>query len=205
MQLHGLLISTLAVVAASRPNSRSVQSRQSPSLNVTSAVYDGACFYPAAGADFPDDLSEYLGRWYQVAGTPALFTLGCSCIFAEYGLNDDGTVSVHNGCQLGGLENSIEGSAAPVDTAYAAKGAFQVSFPSVPGGGVTCPGPNYIVQKYDPHWAIVQSPSFETLFLLSREQHPTDADINAWLDEAGKLGTNLSKVQKVSQENCLFT
>ncbi|KAI1340039.1 lipocalin-like domain-containing protein [Xylariaceae sp. FL0016] len=206
MHLSALLVSSsLTALAASWPTLSPRQDNGTDAANVTSAVYDGSCFYPTAGADFPDDLSEYLGRWYQVAGTPAIFTLGCKCIYAEYGLNDDGTVSVHNACQLGVLPNSIEGTATAVSADYAAKGAFQVSFSSVPGGGVICPGPNYIVQKYDPNWAIVQSPRFETLFLLSREQNPADEDIDAWLEEAGKLGTNLDTVTKVSQENCLFT
>jgi apolipoprotein D and lipocalin family protein len=122
-------------------------SRQEPSLNLNSALYDGKCFYPTADPNFPDDLSEYLGRWYQVAGTVELFTLGCSCVFAEYSLNANGTVAVYNSCQLGALPNNINGTATPVDTVYGAKGVFQVSFPSVPGGGVLCPGPNYIVQS----------------------------------------------------------
>ncbi|KAH8660390.1 Calycin-like protein [Xylariales sp. PMI_506] len=176
--------------------------RQSAQVNVTSALYDESCYYPTPDPNFPDDLTEYLGVWYQVAGTPAIFTLGCTCITATYGLNDDGTVSVYNTCQLGALENNINGTATPVDAAYGSKGTFQVSFPNIPGGGVLCPGPNYIVQKYDPNWAIVQSPDWSTLFLLSREQNPSDADIDAWLDIAGQLGTNLSLVSKVSQDNC---
>lgn len=43
------------------------------------------CFYPEADDDF--ELEDYLGRWYQVAGTVAPFTEGCTCIFAEYSLN----------------------------------------------------------------------------------------------------------------------
>jgi apolipoprotein D and lipocalin family protein len=43
------------------------------------------CFYPEPDDDF--DLEEYLGTWYQVAGTPAPFTSGCSCVQAQYSLN----------------------------------------------------------------------------------------------------------------------
>jgi len=43
------------------------------------------------------------------------------------------------------------------------------------------------------------------LFLLSRDQNPGDELIDEWLDRAGKLGTNLTDVAKVSQEGCLFT
>lgn len=64
-----------------------VQPRQSTNnrLNVTNAHWDGQCFYPEADDDF--ELEDYLGRWYQVAGTVAPFTAGCKCIYAEYSLN----------------------------------------------------------------------------------------------------------------------
>ncbi|KAK6079654.1 lipocalin-like domain-containing protein [Seiridium cupressi] len=89
-----------------------------------------------------------------------------------------------------------------VDSKYGSKGVFQVSFPIIPGGGVTCPGPNYIVQKYDPNWAIVQSPSWGELFILSRVQSPSEADLNAWIAEAVALGTDASLIEKVTQSNC---
>ena len=62
-------------------------SRQAASndLDVTDATWDGQCFYPESDDDF--DLENYLGRWYQVAGTPAPYTAGCSCIQANYDLN----------------------------------------------------------------------------------------------------------------------
>ncbi|KAK8104617.1 lipocalin-like domain-containing protein [Apiospora kogelbergensis] len=173
---------------------------------VVDAVYDGSCYYPVPDAAFPEDLSAYTGRWYQLAGTPQIFTAACACTYAEYGLTPNGTVSVENVCQLPlGLRNAIAGEASPVAPAYGARGTFQVRFPSVPGGGVTCPGPNYIVQKYGGDYAIVQAPAFDGFFLLSRAQHPPEEDVETWLAEAGSLGTNLAKVQRVSQENCQFT
>jgi apolipoprotein D and lipocalin family protein len=55
--------------------------------NVNNATYDGQCCYPVGDPNFPsDNLVEYTGRWYQVAGTFATFTLGCTCISADYGL-----------------------------------------------------------------------------------------------------------------------
>jgi apolipoprotein D and lipocalin family protein len=55
--------------------------------NVNPANYDGQCFYPVGDPNFPsDNLVEYTGRWYQVAGTFATFTLGCTCIYADYGI-----------------------------------------------------------------------------------------------------------------------
>lgn len=126
------------------------------------------CFYPVPDYTFPNDLSEYLGRWYQVAGTPAIFTAGCQCTTADYGLNDDGTVSVHNACKIFGvIPNEIDGTASIVDAKYGTKGVFQVSFPVVPGGGVTCPGPNYIVQS---KWFIVIAESAGGISLIYEYQ-----------------------------------
>ena len=42
------------------------------------------------------DLTRYLGLWYQPLGYSLPFTAGLVGITADYGLNPDGTVSVHN-------------------------------------------------------------------------------------------------------------
>ena len=192
----------LAALASAAPSLRARQAASSPSLNVTDAIWDGQCFYPKSDDDF--ELDEYLGRWYQVAGTPAPFTQGCTCIYAEYSLNDNGTVKVANCCQLGDQEITIQGNASPADEAYGEQGVFRVQFPPMPPP-TDCAGPNYIVQKVEEDWAIVQASNFTTLFLLSREQNPSQGDIQDWLDKAGELGTNLTTVEIVNQENCRFT
>lgn len=43
------------------------------------------CFYPKPDSSF--NIDNYLGRWYQVAGSPAPYTTGCTCIYGEYALN----------------------------------------------------------------------------------------------------------------------
>merc|ERR1711939_522055 len=65
--------------------------------------------------------------------------------YAEYGLNENGTVSVSNGCQLGNRSITIEGTASAADEIYGSDGVFRVQFPGQPGP--ECPGPNYIVQQ----------------------------------------------------------
>lgn len=195
-----ILLAALTATASTATAQDSTGTNSTTYIN--SAVYDGTCYYPTGDSSF--DLESFLGRWYQVAGTVVPFTLGCSCTYAEYALNTDGSVNVTNSCQIGILPNNIAGTATIVDEAYGT-GALQVSFDIVPDGGVICPGPNYIVQKYTEDWAIVQSPLWSTLFLLTRNQNATDVEINTWLSAAEALGTNLSLVTKVSQENCLYT
>jgi apolipoprotein D and lipocalin family protein len=65
-------------------------------------------------------------------------------VTAQYALNANGTVAVVNTATVGPQPISIEGTATPVDPAYATTGAFKVAFPGTPEG--RCPGPNYIVQ-----------------------------------------------------------
>lgn len=197
-------VSLLALVSAvsAAPSILVRQEIESSVPSVADAQWDGECFYPKSTPDF--DLDQYLGRWYQVAGTPAPFTDGCSCIYAEYTLNENGTVNVMNGCQLGDQEITIQGIASPADEVYGEAGVFRVQFPPQPPP-VECAGPNYIVQKYEPRWAIVQASNFTTLFLLSRDQQPGEEAIEEWLGEAGKLGSNLAEVEMVSQESCMFT
>ena len=194
---------TFAATAAAAPSLLPRQEHdQQPMLHVTNSLWDGQCFYPKPTPVF--NLDNYYGRWYQVAGSAFGQTEGCTCIFAEYSPNDDGSVKVLNGCQAGERNVEIEGVARPADAAYGDAGVFRVQFPPMPPPQ-DCQGPNYIVQQYTPEWAIVQASNFTTLFLLSREQHPGDEAIDAWLDIAGALGTNLTDVSKISQENCMFT
>jgi len=175
---------------------------------VAPALYDGKCFYPQPdAANF--DLESYLGRWYQVAGTAFGPTAGCKCVFAEYSLNDNGTVNVFNSCELDGRQIPIRGTATPVDAVYGEAGVFRVQFPGTPPE--ECPGPNYIVQDIlpaglaDNSFAIVQAANFTTLFLLSRSQNVPEDQINAWLQRAGRLGTDLDSVTITNQSNCSFT
>ena len=53
--------------------------------NVVAAQYDGKCFYPVPDPKF--NLDNYLGTWYQVAGTPFGPTAGARCVTANYQLN----------------------------------------------------------------------------------------------------------------------
>ncbi|KAF6795814.1 lipocalin-like domain-containing protein [Colletotrichum sojae] len=190
---------SFAALAAAATNDTTAPEPTIP--NVVPSVWDGKCFYPAPDSAF--DLESYLGRWYQVAGTVAPFTAGCKCIYAQYSLNDDGTVLVNNTCQAQDRAVNIIGSAAPADPSYGAKGVLRVQFPGQPGPD--CAGPNYIVQDYTPDFALVQSNNFTTLFVLSRQQNPAEEALDAWIARAGQLGSSLDDVIKIDQTGCLFT
>lgn len=214
MLTSSFLAALLAATAFALTPYRTLNKRQSTNSSTTApavvdATYDGSCFYPKPTDDFV--LDDYLGRWYQVAGTLAPFTAGCKCIFAEYALNvstksqetgnlfltspqDNGTVNVQNGCELNGTQIPIEGTATPISpyAGYGHVGVLSVQFPGQPAPD--CPGPNYIVRDIglnaddaechgdvaadnDNAFAIVQASNFSTLFLLSRNQNPSNTSI----------------------------
>lgn len=84
--LAGLVLALLATVAASpftRLDTRNNDGYKKP--NPVRATWDGKCFYPTPDETF--QLDAYLGDWYQIAGTLAPFTSGCTCISANYQLN----------------------------------------------------------------------------------------------------------------------
>ncbi|KAK2031040.1 lipocalin-like domain-containing protein [Colletotrichum zoysiae] len=182
------ILSCAAIATAAATSNETAPEPAVP--NVVQSTWDGRCFYPAPDAAF--DLEAYLGRWYQVAGTVAPFTAGCKCIFAQYSLNDNGTVKVNNTCEAGGRAVNILGTAAPADPSYGAKGVLRVQFPGQPGP--SCAGPNYIVQDYTPDFALVQSNNFTTLFVLSRQQSPEetllDVSRNGKKEKRKKTGTD---------------
>lgn len=132
----------LASPLVHRNNDDSSSSSSEEVPNVVRSTWDGKCFYPVADETF--HLESYLGKWYQIAGTLAPFTAGCSCITAEYSLNQNGTVNVQNSCQAQGQTVPIQGTASPADAAYGSKGVLRVQFPGQEPP--ECPGPNYIVQ-----------------------------------------------------------
>ncbi|ROV91843.1 hypothetical protein VMCG_09207 [Cytospora schulzeri] len=200
------ILSLAAATSASLVEPR--EGTTSNGTNVVSALWDGLCFYPQSDSTF--NLTSYLGRWYQVAGYVAIFDAGCKCITADYTLNSDGTVGVKNECQELGLPITISGTATTADAAYGEVGVLNVSFFN---SSAACAGPNYIVQveliafaEYVvDDYAIVQSPDFATLFILSREQNVTDSKLDSLISRSVELGSTKALIVTDSQTGCLYT
>jgi apolipoprotein D and lipocalin family protein len=62
---------------------------------------------------------QYLGKWYELARYDIFFEKGCDCGFADYTMNEDGSVKVKNHCER--LPNTAVTTAA---------GKAVVSFPN---------------------------------------------------------------------------
>lgn len=57
------------------------------------------------------DLSQFLGVWYEVATSPTsklTFERNCTCTYATYSLNDDGSIQVVNRCNYGDAYGQLE-------------------------------------------------------------------------------------------------
>ncbi|MDV7145772.1 lipocalin family protein [Tropicimonas sp. TH_r6] len=54
------------------------------------------------------DLERYLGTWYEIARFPNRFEKGCEGVTAEYGLRDDGKISVLNTCRIGVPDGEVK-------------------------------------------------------------------------------------------------
>ncbi|MFF2555321.1 lipocalin family protein [Nocardia sp. NPDC058058] len=152
---------------------------------------------PAANAqDQPQpiaslDLSRYLGTWYQLAAMPQYFNLVCARdTRAEYALDPQGDVSVHNSCTTwAGGPNEIRGTATVTDPVTNAQ--LHVSFPGVPTQESRYGAPNYIVTALGDNysWALVTDPNRLSGFVLSRTPSLDPAqwnDIRAAITRAGE-------------------
>ena len=130
------------------------------------------------------DLDRYLGTWYEIASYPAWFQRDCTAVTAEYGLRDDGLISVVNSCRKGSLDGKLKrskGRAKVVDSDTNAK--LKVSFFGPFWG-------DYWIIDLDPdyQWAVVGVPSRKYLWILSRSPVMDEAlyrDILSRLPAAG--------------------
>jgi len=118
-------------------------------------------------------VDKYIGRWYQVyASRSVLFTFeqGASCVYADYGKQQDGSISVLNVATKQGMRDAIEGYAYIPDPR--APGQLKVHFDSAPSGvdgdyWVVALGPVNEQGLYD--WSIVSDPLKALLFILTRD------------------------------------
>jgi apolipoprotein D and lipocalin family protein len=116
-------------------------------------------------------VQQYLGTWKQIADIPQFYEVFCTKnVTAQYSLNPNGTVAVHNTC-AGPFGTTIvtDGAARVLDTTSNAQ--LQVSFINLFGtqifSGTT---PNYVIigLATDYSWAVVGDPNRASAYVLSR-------------------------------------
>ena len=159
------------------------------------------CTRPVGNPRVPEpaksvDLTQYLGRWYEIARYDSSFERGCEGVTADYSLRPDGVIGVLNTCRMG----------SPGGRTRTAAGKAKI----VPGSGntklkVAFFGPffvgNYWVLDHaeDYSWSIVGEPTGKYLWLLCRDATPPDAIKADLLRRAGAMGYNISMLRMTQQ------
>lgn len=138
------------------------------------------------------DLSQYAGKWYEIASFPVSFQKDCYCVTAEYTATDKGYIKVYNSCRKGsvnGKPGSITGNAFPVKGSNNAKLKVQFFWP--------IRAPYWIIGLADDYsWAMVSGPSRKYLWILSRKPVLPDETYNMLLEKLKADGFDISRLKK---------
>lgn len=137
--------------------------------------------------------ARYLGQWYEVARFPVAFEAGCVGVTAEYGLREDGQISVRNTCRNpdGSVRSVIDGAAEIVGP-----GRLKVRFPSVP----------FVAGDYWVLWvdegyrtAVVGAPNGRSGWILNRDPQIPGDRLRAAREILDFNGYDLSRLEMVAQ------
>ena len=142
------------------------------------------------------DIMKYSGKWYEIARLPNSFEKGLVCCSAEYGLREDGKISVINtGKQEdSGKTKSITGKAWIPDKNEPGRLKVQFFWPFA--------GKYYIfhLDKENYQYALVGDPSRKYLWMLARTPLIEDSLYRQLLEIALKNDFAVEKVIKVRQD-----
>jgi len=141
------------------------------------------------------DLNRYLGTWHQIAFFPTRFQGKCKIdTTAEYGLLEDGRVSVRNECtRPDGKRKSIEGTAKVVDKSTNAR--LKVKF------FWFAPAGDYWIIELDPDYqtAVVGSPDRNYLWILSRSPRISRALYDELVARIGAQQFDVKRIELTSE------
>lgn len=141
------------------------------------------------------DVGRYAGTWYELARIDHRFERGLVNTSAQYTLNPDGTVKVVNR----GFDPQKNAWKEATGTARflgdPRTAALKVSFFGPFYGGY-----NVVRLSDDYQTALVVGNQLDYFWLLSRKKTLSDAEKQALLREAARLGVDLNKVIEVPQQ-----
>lgn len=140
----------------------------------------------------PVDLTQYLGRWYELARYEASFQKGCEGVTADYALRRDGKVQVVNTCRQGSPQGPARSSGATARVLDGTSGTkLKVSFfPPIEG--------DYWILDHDSRyaWSIVGEPSGKYLWILSRTPKLPERQYLALVQRVSAMGYDVSKLRR---------
>ncbi len=146
------------------------------------------------------DLQRYVGLWYEIAKIPNSFQDQCVAnTTAEYGLREDGNISVTNRCQTadGDMETAV-GVAKVVEPETNAK--LKVSFVRFLWRNWFW-GDYWIIGLDDEYkWAVIGTPSRKYGWILSRSLKMTEDDLNRCYEILTDQGYDPANFEPTPQE-----
>lgn len=153
---------------------------------------------PATAGDV--DLRRYMGRWYELARLPYFTQRRCvKDVHADYVLGDDGMVYVTNRCtHQDGTIGTAKGIARVTDRGTNAR--LEISFRTLYGVHVLWDDYWIIGVGADYEYALVGQPTRRRAWVLSRERHPSERLIAAWLAEFASKGFPANEFLRTRQE-----
>jgi apolipoprotein D and lipocalin family protein len=138
------------------------------------------------------DVTQYLGKWYELARYENRFEHGCEAVTAEYKLLGDGRINVRNSCRDGSLDGRLrvsDGKAKIVDGSGNAK--LKVSF-----FGPFYVGNYWVLDRAEDYsWSIVGEPSGRYLWILAREPKPAEVRRQMLFRRAAELGYDTTRLR----------
>jgi apolipoprotein D and lipocalin family protein len=134
------------------------------------------------------ELGRYLGKWYEIARLPHSFERDMKDVYAEYGLREDGKISVINSGWRDGKKSVANGVAHPKNDPHT--GELRVSF-FRPFYG------DYRIVWLEPDYsaAIVTGATTDYLWILARSPQIEQEQLNRYLEKITKWGFEVSKIE----------
>lgn len=132
------------------------------------------------------DMSQYLGRWYELARYNTPFEEGLEEVYTEYKARPDGNISVHNF----GMDHNHHRKEAHAIAYPAAEGQLKVAFVPL----LRFLSTHYNILAVDEFYrnALVSNDGGSCLWFLSRSPQPEQESFQALQQEALRRGFDLS-------------
>lgn len=142
------------------------------------------------------DLTQYAGKWYEIASFPQPFQKGCFCTTAEYTVTDKGYIVVENTCNkdsVTGKTSYIKGKAFVDDNTTNAKLKVQFFWPFK--------GKYWIIDLADDYsYAVVSHPNRKYLWILSRTKTIDSVVYDQIIERLKQKGLDVNQLKITVQD-----
>lgn len=142
------------------------------------------------------DLTQYAGKWYEIASFPQPFQKGCFCTTAEYTVTDKGYIVVENTCNkdsVTGKISYIKGKAFVDDNTTNAKLKVQFFWPFK--------GKYWIIDLADDYsYAVVSHPNRKYLWILSRTKTIDSVVYDQIIERLKQKGLDVNQLKITVQD-----